>query len=291
MAQVYMLEDFVAEEEGELSAVKDEILNVLEPDADGWTYVQNMNGEVGLVPSGFTVPIEQETEEIEEYKETEEYQNYEAESDMNTTETGQKNEPEEQEEEVVDFRPPPIPIHPLDSTESKKDIKKKKRTSSISKVATILSPRKATQDHKSVKESVTISISQPSHPSGHPPSIVQPVTPKSPRKAETNLIQLTPVILRVFTNEEIHREIEEKDLGNDRILRTFKSIRATGQTPVRQIIDDVAKKLLLPDSRQFHLFIIDRKGKEKTNYTRNIFKKSRFPLLEIYLYNFLVIFF
>lgn len=253
MAKLYMLEDFVAEEEGELTASKDEVLNIIEPDADGWTYVQNQNGEVGLVPSSFTVVLEPEEAEYNEdnYQELDSGQNQE--------------EPEPQE-----VSPPPITAHPLDipqlSVPDKTTERKKKRTS-IAKVASIISPRKHLEN-KHQKESLL--ISNPSHPSGHPPSIVASPVAKSPRKSEKNLVQLTPVILRVFTNEEIHKEIEERDLSNDKILRTFKSIRATGQTPVRHIIDEVARKLLLADSRQFHLYIIDRKGKTIINTTNDM---------------------
>ena len=88
-------------------------------------------------------------------------------------------------------------------------------------------------------------------------TIVEPITKSVQSDA---VLEAPPVILRVYTNEEIQKEIEEKELSNPAILRTFKSIRATTNTNAKTIIDEVAKKLLLADARLFHLFIIDRTG-------------------------------
>jgi len=80
---------------------------------------------------------------------------------------------------------------------------------------------------------------------------------KSPRMGQA-IPDAPPVIIRVYTNQDIQKEIDEKDLADPCVLRTFKSIRATSHTNAKYVIDEVAKKLLLADTRLFQLFTIDR---------------------------------
>ena len=220
MERLVLLEPFTAEEDGEISVKKGEIVFVLESDQDGWTYVQNNEGVAGLVPSGYTVPYEEPTVSIEPTF---------------------SNELNEEFEEEINFKPDErINSEDTPEIESKED-------ESLNIDTNTVSSKKLLQTSPQILE-----VS----PRNTKPTMVSP----RGKLEKSGLIELTPVILRIYTNEEVQREIEDRELANPKLLRTFKSIRATTKTPVKQIIEDVAKKLLIADSRQFHLFTIDRKG-------------------------------
>ena len=209
--QVQLLDEFVAEEDGELSVSKGEIVTVLEKDEDGWTYVQNSGSQTGLVPSAYLQPYTPP--------------------------------------QVEKPKPPPV----------------SKRMSAGSNVGAKISPR--FQPSVAFEEKQTTVVTPETKVASAIPTFnrslsTQQARPKSAmvHSNQSNLIQVNPIVLRIYTNEDIHREIEEKELNNPTLLRTFKSIKATPKTLAKSIIAEVAKKLLLPDFRQFHLFQIDRKG-------------------------------
>ena len=287
MPLLKLIESFVAEEEGELTVEKGEIVTILEEDTDGWTYVSNSQGDVGLVPSGYTISHVQR--KLPPTRDPSKKRVSTNNRPGNAIVTPAAVNP------TLELNKPPVvttparvmsvnhaltpPIGDPPRVNSPTPVTPAPRVKSVnsSLSSSLLQPRGATPGTNSPSLSDIIgkkhgeSNSVPGSRATSPPPVGLAISKSGGSRESTvisprgsmgskNLVQLTPIVLRIYTNEDVHKENEEKELINPKLLRTFKSIRATSRTPAKAIIDDVAKKLLLADSRQYHLFIIDRKG-------------------------------